>query len=146
MLYLGNSFGCERDNICDVGLGKQETYRNCADIRIVSSTNDNPTVGQDQPIVPPTTTTTTTVAPNDPEINANTQPRQATTEKYAEAPTPQPNDDPVVNDDDGRTVLVAGTTLTCVGVAPFNEIQGIDVWCNNNCNSGNCPASICLCT
>ena len=142
MLYLGNSFGCERNNICDVGLGKQETYRNCADIRIVSSTNDGPSVGQDQPIVPPTTTT---VEPNDPENNANTLPGQSTTQQYTEATTLQPNEGPVVNDDDGRTVLVAGTTLTCVGVAPFNEIQGIDVWCNNNCNSGNCPASICLC-
>ena len=128
LLYLGNSFGCERDNICAVGLGKQETFINCADIRIVSSTNDNPTVGQDQPIVSPTTHMMMT----------------ATVEQPAETTTPGAADSNVVNDDAGTDA--AGTTLTCVGVPPYSEIPGLDVWCNNNCNVGNCPATICLCT
>ena len=52
-----------------------------------------------------------------------TQPGQSTTQQYAEATTPQPNEGHVVNDDDDRTVLVAGTTLTCVGVAPHKELM-----------------------
>ena len=139
---LGNSFGCERDNICDVGLGKQETYRNCADIRIVSSSNDDPTEGQDQPIVPSTTSTpTTTIASTEPVNDDTTHLRQSTAQQAAQETTPESTDGPVVNDDDDGTGAATGTILTCDGVVHFSEIPGIDVWCNNNCTLGNCPPS-----
>jgi len=139
------SFCWERDTICDVGLGKQETYRNCADIRIVSSPNHNPTVGQDQPIVPSTTSTlTTTIASTEPVNDDTTHLRQSTTQQAAPEITTESTDGPLVNDepnDDDGTGAAAGTILTCDGVVPFSEIPGIDVWCNNNCTLGNCPPS-----
>ena len=134
---LGNSFCCDCDNIYDVGLGKQETYINCADITIVSSFNDDPTVGQDQPIVPSTTSTpTTTIASTEPANDDTTHLRQSTTQQAAQETTPEYTDGPVVNDEpnDDVTGAAAGTTLTYDGVVPFSEIQGIDVWYNNHCN------------
>ena len=67
-----------------------------------------------------------------------------TTQQSAETTASEPTDSTVVNDDAG-TDVATGTTLTCVGVPPYSEIPGIGVWCNNNCNQGNCPATICLC-
>ena len=68
-----------------------------------------------------------------------------TAQQSAETTASEPTDNTVVNDDAG-TDVAAGTTLTCVGVPPYSEIPGLSVWCNNKCNLGNCPATICLCT
>ena len=51
---MGNNWGCDEEGNCGVGLGKkQETFVNCADIKI---TSEGGTSGRDAPLTEQTST------------------------------------------------------------------------------------------
>lgn len=52
-------------------------------------------------------------------------------------PTQQPsNPQPAVRKYSG--------VVTCTALPPY-DAQGLDEWCTNNCNMGNCPSNMCTC-
>ena len=65
---VANSWGCDGPNDCGMGKGEQETFVNCADIRIINSDGSVPT---DFPTdAPPPTTRAPTQPPTPPPTNA----------------------------------------------------------------------------
>ncbi|KAL9952363.1 hypothetical protein ACROYT_G039609 [Oculina patagonica] len=61
---VANSWGCDAPNDCGMGKGEQETFVNCADIRITKSDGSVPPPPPTQ--APPPTTQPTTQKPTDP--------------------------------------------------------------------------------
>ena len=61
---VGNNWGCDENGNCGVGKGKQqETFVNCADIKIVSAGGPQPPATQPPPTVKPTTKAPSITAP-----------------------------------------------------------------------------------
>lgn len=115
----GNSWGCDPDGTCGVGHGKkQETFVNCADIRITASDGS---VTTDPPPPPTQAPPPSTQAPLPP-----TQP-PSTTKPMATTPLP------------------TGAPGGCKAVGAWAGNPNMDEWCVTNCALGNCPASMCKC-
>lgn len=105
----GNSWDCDPEG-CGLGYGKQETFVNCADVRIVSKDGTVPTDPPTQPPPPPPPTTQPAVT-------------IATTAMPTNAPSPG----------------------GCKAIGAHAGNTAMDMWCQKNCATGYCPASICKC-
>ena len=118
---VGNNWGCNEDGDCGVGLGKrQETFVNCADIKIVPA--GGPAPSTEEPITKPPSTETP--IPETPMMTiVGTTPEPATS-----APTQKP------------------PTGGCKATGSWTGQSHMDTWCQNNCALGNCPSSHCKCS
>jgi len=71
--HAGNSWGCNEDGKCGVGMGYQEEFYGCADIKIVGRDGARPTTGSTtkETTIKPVTekTTTTTTYPGDIQVD-----------------------------------------------------------------------------
>ena len=142
LLKSGNNHGCDKYG-CEIGHGKQETFVNCADIRLIS---DDPNLEQPQDDfsddgddaadlpVPTTTTTTTTTTTQAPMA----QPA---------AVNPSFDDDAIdaAAKDEGPDVDTSDDGCNCIAGPPYDSYTGMREWCCNNCRLGHCPESHCLC-
>ena len=120
---VGNNWGCDEDGNCGVGKGKkQETFVNCADIKIVPSGEPAPTT------VAPATNRPFTQAP--PTQKPSTQ-SPSTQGPSTQAPPRPPT-----------TQAPAGV---CRATGSYKDYPGMDRWCVVNCAAGYCPATHCVC-
>lgn len=115
---VGNNWGCDENNNCGVGLGKkQETFVNCADIKIVSA-------GEPGATEAPNTNAPMTEKPN----------------TEAPATKPPPTEGP------GATAPPATAPQgVCKATGPWTGDAKMDAWCVMNCAQGYCPSTHCIC-
>ncbi|KAK3713146.1 hypothetical protein QZH41_010058 [Actinostola sp. cb2023] len=123
----GNSWGCD-DEGCGLGHGEQETFVNCADIRITSKDGVVPPVTQAPP-----PTQAPTVAPTQ-------APTVAPTQAPTVAPTQAPTDPPP-----NTAVPTNAPNLKCRATGPYQGNKRLDKWCQKKCANGSCPSRICAC-
>lgn len=118
---VGNNWGCDEDGNCGVGLGKkQETFVNCADIRITPA--GGPVPGTEEPITqPPSTGRPTTETPIMTVVGTTQRPS-----------TTAPTAKPPLGD--------------CKATGHWAGQSFMDKWCRDNCALGNCPSSHCICS
>ena len=118
---VGNNWGCNDEGVCGEGLAKrQETFVNCADIRITPA--GGPAPSTEKPITRPPSTKEP--IPDTPMMTVvGTTQRPATSALTAKPST-------------GR----------CKANGSFAGHPGMDSWCHNNCALGNCPSSHCICS
>ena len=131
----GNSWGCD-ENMCGIGYGPQETYSNCADIKIVSSGGETGAGPGAE------TAAQTTSAPEDEiEGNAQVQPTAiATTGRITTTESSQ--SEAQLTTEPETSTNVAG----CHGVGEWEDKAVMSKWCYDNCTRGYCPSSHCACT
>lgn len=115
---VGNNWGCDENNNCGVGLGKkQETFVNCADIKIVSA-------GEPGATEAPNTNAPMTEKPN----------------TGAPATKPPPTEGP------GATAPpTTAPQGVCKATGPWTGDANMDAWCVRNCAQGYCPSTHCIC-
>lgn len=115
---VGNNWGCDENGNCGVGLGKkQETFVNCADIKIVSAGGPGATEA-------PNTNAPMTEKPN----------------TDAPATNPPPTEGP------GATAPpTAPPQGVCKATGAWTGDANMDVWCASNCAAGYCPSTHCKC-
>ncbi|EDO33411.1 predicted protein [Nematostella vectensis] len=117
---VGNTWGCENGK-CGNGLGPQETFVNCADVKILPGNGVVPT----QAPRPPTTQTPPTKAPTDPPVPPTNPPVPPTNPPAPPTNPPKPG--------------------TCKASGAWSGNANMDNWCEVNCAQRNCPASHCVC-
>lgn len=118
---VGNNWGCDADG-CGLGHGPQETFVNCADIRITASDGSvatSPPSPQTEQPPPPTQ------APL-PSTQASIPPTQLPVTTMP-LPTDAPN------------------PSGCKATGAWPGQTSIDHWCVVNCGNGYCPAHMCVC-
>lgn len=118
---VGNNWGCDADG-CGLGHGPQETFVNCADIRITASDGSvatSPPSPQTEQPPPPTQ------APL-PSTQASIPPTQLPVTTMP-LPTDAPN------------------PSGCKATGAWAGQTFIDHWCVVNCGNGYCPAHMCVC-
>ncbi|KAK3599271.1 hypothetical protein CHS0354_012882 [Potamilus streckersoni] len=128
----GNSWGCE-NNMCGLGLGKQETFINCADVAIVDTslvnTSATPSllnsVTSNQ--ISSTVSSTISTTSSDISINSSTNTTTATTTTS------------------GNQVCTTDKIISCSGAGLYESIPNMDTWCLANCRVGFCPSTHCQC-
>ncbi|XP_022788067.1 uncharacterized protein LOC111327995 [Stylophora pistillata] len=115
---VGNNWGCDENNNCGVGLGKkQETFVNCADIKIVSA-------GEPGATEAPNTNAPMTEKPN----------------TEAPATKPPPTEGP------GATApSTTAPQGVCKATGQWTGDANMDAWCVRNCAQGYCPSTHCIC-
>jgi len=117
---VGNNWGCDDDNNCGVGLGKQqETFVNCADIKITPADGSEPST--QTPIL---TIGATTAAPS------------------TESPSTQSPSSQGPSTEGPPTDAPSGA---CKATGAYEGQANMDQWCVTNCAAGYCPASHCVC-
>ncbi|XP_078351368.1 uncharacterized protein LOC144636107 [Oculina patagonica] len=128
---VGNNWGCDEDGNCGVGKGKeQETFVNCADIKIVSAGGPAPPFTEAPPTERPTTQAPSTAKP--------------TTEMPSTQNPPSTQEPPT----EGPATTVPPTKLQsggCKATGPWKGNANMDEWCSVNCALGHCPSSHCVC-
>lgn len=146
----GNSWGCG-NNGCGIGYGPQESYANCADIKIEPNSG-----GETNAVAETEVTAQTTYAPtpmetaadvketNPPEIDSNniahvsniipTTVTEGTTAETIFGATQTP-------ENLARPVMVEN----CQAVGLWEGDKGKDQWCLDNCSRGYCPEQYCVC-
>ena len=124
---VGNNWGCDEDGNCGVGKGKkQETFVNCADIKIVSAGGPAPPTTQAPETEGPTTMPQMTI------IGTTTQ-RPSTQGPSTEVPaTTAPQTKPP-------------SPGGCKATGVWTGNANMDEWCRANCAAGNCPPTHCKC-
>lgn len=122
---VGNNWGCNDDGVCGEGLAKrQETFVNCADIRIIPA--GGPAPSTEEPITQPPSTQEP--IPDTPLMTVvGTTPGPATAAPTSRSPTGGPNEG-------------------CNATGSFAGDPRMDAWCRDNCARGYCPSSHCICS
>lgn len=148
-LTLGNSWGQFPGQPGCKGCGPQETFVNCADIKITPS-DGNPQPATQAPVTmqpatqAPATWQPATQAPWQPATQA-----PATWQPVTQAPVTQaPRTTPRVSPAGIVTSCSAGQYLSCTAAGVFAGNRGYDTWCDQYCraNSPNCNPMYCSCT
>lgn len=135
--FLGNSWGCESSG-CGIGYGKQETFRNCADIQLYSaSQRDNATV------MNPDTVSATTHRTN-PNRGVQENPNTTLVDSTAIDNIPAANPTARMSHQSSGSHNY-GSHCSCAAVAPYGAVPGMRAWCCINCSRGFCPNSHCVC-
>ncbi|XP_078349479.1 uncharacterized protein LOC144634405 [Oculina patagonica] len=132
---VGNNWGCDEDGNCGVGKGKkQETFVNCADIKIVGAGGPAPPVTEAPPTEKPTTQAPSTV-------------KQTTKRPNTEKPSTQrPSTQGPPTEGPATTVpATRPPTGGCKATGAWAGNANMDKWCRVNCAAGYCPSSICVC-
>ena len=147
----GNNWGCDSPNDCGVGKGPvQETYSNCADIKIVSSgavTGAGTGVETAAQTTSAPITAETTYPESEEETEEDAQQQIATistiTPKESGQSEVQPTDKEPENPNRplAKSTIVAG----CHGVGEWEDRAEMNKWCYDNCSRGYCPPSHCEC-
>ncbi|KAL3871140.1 hypothetical protein ACJMK2_039157 [Sinanodonta woodiana] len=134
----GNSWGCE-NNGCGLGLGKQETFVNCADVAIVDKSlasilaiQQSITSTQISPTVSSTISTRSfpkiySSASSITLINSSTNTKTATTTGV------------------GKKVCTKDNIISCSVAGAYTMTPGMNEWCLKNCREGYCPSTHCQC-
>ena len=131
---VGNNWGCDDNGNCGVGLGKeQETFVNCADIKITSTGGPAPATGAPGPI---STEKPSTQAPSTERPTTKAPPSERPTTK---APCPGK---PVT----GKPSTQAPPGAGCKATGAWKGQPAMDKWCVENCALNYCPATHCKCT
>ena len=168
----GNSWGCEHGK-CGLGYGPQETYANCADIKITpSSSSVNSTQTETGVAVQSMTAPTQMVAtadeikPSSQEIGSSEYTEQSTT--FREAITYPITSSNIYDNvqstqnaaqDTGNSQQQTTTTfdrnmkllakpfivMGCRALGTWEGNLSQDQWCYDNCSRGYCPAQHCVC-
>ena len=138
---VGNNWGCDSDG-CGLGHGPQETFVNCADIRITASDGSVATNPPPPPTVKPTPPTEQPPPPTEPPLPPTDQPRPPTQE-----PLP-PTKPPATTKPLVTTPLPtdAPNPSGCKATGAWTGQTAIDNWCVINCGNGYCPVHMCKCT
>lgn len=124
---VGNNWGCDEDGNCGVGLGKkQETFVNCADIRITPTGGSAPPTGA-------------TISPSpqkpSPQPSPTTQRPLTQGSSSQGPPTKGPPNHPATQAPSGG----------CKATVAYKRHPGMDQWCASNCAAGYCPSTHCEC-
>lgn len=121
----GNSWGCdENSGMCGIGYGPQETYSNCADIKVMSTGDE--TGGGTNPNTEAVAQTTTPTTP-------------------AETLTSPDSEEETETNEHTISTTVPGHAVACHAVGPWEGNLEMDKWCYDNCSQGYCPSSHCEC-
>ncbi|XP_031553829.1 uncharacterized protein LOC116290855 isoform X2 [Actinia tenebrosa] len=142
---VGNSWGCD-DEGCGLGHGDQETFVNCADIKITNTTTSPGTT------ITPGPTTNTTLQP----VTTQTPPRSTTGDGGVTPNTTPPPGTTITPGPTTNTPPKPATTQTppqpttqrpreCKAVGAWIGQSSVDQWCVINCAAGFCPSVICIC-
>ncbi|XP_052718593.1 uncharacterized protein LOC128190548 [Crassostrea angulata] len=147
----GNSWGQFPGQPGCKGCGPQETFVNCADIKITPS-DGNPQPATKAPVtMQPATQAPATWQPAT-QAPATWQPATqapATWRPVTQAPVTQaPRTTPRVSPGGIVTSCTAGQYLSCTAAGVFAGNRGYDTWCDQYCraNSPNCKPLFCSCT
>ena len=125
---VGNNWGCDDDGNCGEGLGKeQETFVNCADIKIKPAGGPVTTGG-------PGTNVPTSDSPSTQRPSSQ---RPTTQEPLTQRPSTQnpATQKPPTTENKGK----------CKSAGAWIGQPGMDEWCRVNCARGYCPSSHCKC-
>ena len=134
----GNNWGCDNSG-CGVGRGRQETFVNCADIKIKPSTKRP--VNSKQPRLSTADPKTSKQAPAPTQQRVTkTKPETGETTKQPAGTTPQK---PVTTSKQPATKTVP-SNQDCKAVGIWKKVKGMDQWCKWNCPAF-CPPSHCQC-
>ena len=116
---VGNNWGCDENCNCEVGLAKrQETFVNCADVKIIPGDGPAPATGVSNTNAP------STGAPSTETISSQgPKPPTPPTER---PPTPRP-------------------PKRCRATGAWAGNPSMDLWCIMNCARDYCPPTHCIC-
>jgi len=141
----GNSWNCDQDGRCGMGLGPQETFRGCADIEIIPQT-----------VHPDLSTSTEKVLSTDVEESLSTSEVFSTTSRSTSATTSTSTSTTTSTSTSSTTSTTTSTTTTvsdkdrsqCEAVGLYKNVYGMTEWCRVNCFHvpSFCPSSHCLCS
>ena len=135
---VGNNWGCDDDGNCGVGLGKkQETFVNCADIKIAPADGPGPTTAGPNTDAPSTAGPSTAQPTTQKPFTQRPSPQPSTTQKPStEAPpTEGPPTPPSTEAPSGG----------CKATGAWTGDANMDAWCVINCRAGYCPPTHCIC-
>ena len=132
---VGNNWGCNEEGNCGVGLGKeQETFVNCADIKIIPSGGPVPT--KEKPRTENPSSSTTTASP--PKVPSTGSPQKSSIQSPS-------TEGPSTEGPSLTLITTASSTGECKSAGEYAGQPGMDQWCVTNCAAGYCPASHCDC-
>ena len=148
----GNNNGCDDvSGECGLGLGAQETFVNCADIRITPS-GEQPPARTAPPVTEtdlsaaqtdsPVTETDPPVTETDPPVTETDTPAAQTDSPVTETDPPAAQTDSPVTETD---TSAADSFANCKAVGLFSGKEKYDSWCKDNCRLGFCPPLFCKC-
>ena len=160
---VGNSWGCDKSG-CGIGRGNQETFVNCADIKIdassvvstqqpVSGTQPSPVPNTKRPATQqPVTKTKQLETKSQRSSTATQQPVTRTTgPKAVTQKTSTSFQEPITKTSGPETTSEKPATGTkepatgdCKAVGIWKKVKGMDKWCKWNCPAF-CPRSHCQC-
>ncbi|KAK3094589.1 hypothetical protein FSP39_003699 [Pinctada imbricata] len=144
----GNSWGCDGNGECGMGLGQQEQFYGCADISIgvdcnsLSTTSTQPSSSTYQAadsttastFISDSTVSTSTSSGRSSTSDATTRDQNATN-SYSSST--------LARNSSSTTPSVGN--LNCRAAGAFKGQQTINQWCRANCAIGYCPATHCEC-
>ncbi|KAL3885721.1 hypothetical protein ACJMK2_025766 [Sinanodonta woodiana] len=149
----GNSWGCDENSKCGVGLGPQEQFINCADVAVLPDcTTVAPTNSPSSTFSPQRTrfkTNFTQVSPSDDTTSESTTTKRPRTTRMRQRkttfqPTTLRKASPITTS--LATNRFVGTQCQATGIWIGNH--NMDTWCMTNClhDPPYCPISRCACT
>lgn len=159
----GNSWGCD-DTGCGLGKGeRQETFVNCADVKIMPNGGPLPTQSPTKPPVdtlPPVTTTPPTQPPEPGMCKANGPwTGNVAMDDWCRrncaagfCPSEQCTcQSPTQTQVDTQPPVAVMTTQSpepgvCKASGPWTGNEAMDKWCRDNCAVGFCPSEQCTCS
>ncbi|XP_062613563.1 uncharacterized protein LOC134275301 [Saccostrea cucullata] len=145
----GNSWGTHPSGESCLGCGQQETFVNCADVKILPNDGTQTQAPTERPITDrPSTAQPITNRPVTDQPITN---RPTTINPWFTTRTPttqRPTTRPPTNPGGFAYSCPNGETRTCRASGIFSGNRGYDVWCAQHCgmNSANCQPLYCSCT
>ena len=138
---VGNNWGCDENGNCGIGLGKkQETFVNCADIKIIPKGDPVPTAEA------PSTDTSTRSTTGTPSTEGPPTQEPSTQSPSTQKPSTQSLSTQRPPSEAPATSPARGTpTGGCKSAGAYAGQAGMDEWCVTNCAAGYCPTSHCVC-
>ncbi|XP_048580553.1 uncharacterized protein LOC5522282 isoform X2 [Nematostella vectensis] len=143
----GNSWGCDGDG-CGLGHGHQETFVNCADVKIVSRPGVIPTesMTSSSPCTHSTRVMTSSLLVTHSKTTVTSIPpvTLSTTGDVTSPPPSSPRSSPKPSKPQ-TAGPIPGNGANCASTGVWAGRPGIDVWCRLNCAAGYCPSFMCAC-
>jgi hypothetical protein len=138
----GNNWGkCDDGKSFKVGCGPQETFRGCADVRIIGHNFDikNTHIQKmnttPKPISNTHNSTENIYSPKVTTMRSNAKPYVFTTRRYTKVKTSLNSSNNEIED-----------KKNCRSLGVWRSVPNMNEWCLTNCAVGYCPSTHCICT